>query len=189
MKSIICICKTHIMDALLKPIFRQLPPKCAFCVGFRATPDAFACRVAPRRGGIWWCLPVWMYRSRCVKHFLKCVHVVDRRIEDAVGPGTRRGTQSGFWRFAERLKRIFIWKFLDWHPGFVKRTFWSARCIIWILRCIIWILTPPKCARDAHFALAEMHIMDLQNAHFEQFALLKLPNMILSPDYPNYHTN
>jgi hypothetical protein len=37
-------------------------------------------------------------------------------------------------------------------------------------------LTPPKCARDAHFALAEMHIMDLQNAHFEQFALLKLPS-------------
>ena len=35
-------------------------------------------------------------------------------------------------------------------------------------------LDPPKCARDAIFALAEMHIMDLHNAYFEQFALLKL---------------
>ena len=144
-------------------------------------PRRVSCHISPRRGGIWWCLPIWMCRSRCVKHFLKCVHVVDRRIEDAVGPGTRRGTQRGFWRFAERLKRIFIWQFLD--PGFVKRTFWSAKHTICACEIHNMDFDPSKlCAKHTIWPRRNPYSITITwicKTHNLQFALLRLPKLSL----------
>ena len=68
------------------------------------------------------------------------MHVVDRRIEDAVGPGTRRGTQRGFWRFAKRLKRIYM-----------------------------TIFRLASRVRETRFLISEMHNMDLEmhNMHLD----------------------